>query len=383
MNFELNEDQSALAQSLSRLLADRCTFEQRRALVASDAAHDPKTWAALAALGLTALPVPEALGGFGGGARDLLPVMQALGRSLSMEPYLASAVLAGTALRLGGDEAVQARLLPGLASGELVLAWAHDEAAGRHAPLWVETRAERRDGGWRLDGIKSNVLAAGVARSFLVSARLAGAPADAEGCALFLVDAKDAGVALREFRLVDDTTAGELVLKQAAAQPLADPADAACARRAIDGVAAAGIAAVCADMSGAAEAAFGLAMDYLRTRRQFGRLIGENQALRHRAAEMLVALEMARSMAMAAAVAADDPEGEESALDLHRAKLSVARNARQVAHAAIQLHGGIGMTEEYAVGHCLRRIHVLDQLFGDADAHAARLAAALTSDPLP
>jgi len=377
MNFELNDEQSALAESLSRLLADRYGFEKRRALAASGAAHDEKTWAGLGELGLTALPVPEAHGGFGGGARDLLPVMQAFGRSLSMEPFLASSVLAGTALHLGANEAMRGRLLPGLASGELVLAWAHDEPAGRHAPLWVQTRAERKDGRWRLDGIKSNVLAAGLARYFVVSARIAGAPADANGCALFLVDAKDAGVSLREFRLVDDTMAGELVLNQASAQPLADPDDTARARLAIEGVTAAGIAAVCADMSGAAQAAFELAMDYLRTRKQFGRLIGENQTLRHRASEMLVSLEMARSMAVAAAVAADAAGAEDSALDLHRAKLSVARNARNVAHGAIQLHGGIGMTEEYAVGHYLRRIHVLDQLFGDADAHAARLAAAL------
>ncbi len=377
MNFELNEDQAALAESLQRVLADRCAFEQRRALVASGAAHDDKTWAALAELGVTALPLPEAHGGFGGGARDLLPVMQALGRSLSMEPFLASTVLAGTALRLGADEATQARLLPRMASGELVLAWAHDEPAARHAPLWAETRAERRNGRWVLDGIKSNVLAAGLAQHIVVSARVSGAPADADGCALFLVDPKDAGVALREFRLVDDTAAGELILREAKAEPLADPLDAAQARHAIEGTVAAGIAAVCADMTGAAQAAHELAMDYLRTRKQFGRLIGENQALRHRAAEMLVCLEMARSMAMAAAVAADIPDGDGASLDLHRAKLSVARNARQVAHGAIQLHGGIGMTEEYAVGHCLRRIHVLDQLFGDADAHAARLAAAL------
>lgn len=377
MNFELNEDQTALAESLQRMLADRSTFEQRRALVASGAAHDDKTWAALAELGVTALPLPEAHGGFGGGARDLLPVMQALGRSLSMEPFLASTVLAGTALRVGADEATQSRLLPRMASGERVVAWAHDEPAGRHAPLWVETRAERRNGRWVLDGIKSNVLAAGLAQHIVVSARVSGAPADPDGCALFLLDPKDAGVALREFRLVDDTAAGELALREATAEPLADPLDAAHARRAIESTVAAGIAAVCADMTGAAQAAYELAMDYLRTRKQFGRLIGENQALRHRAAEMLVCLEMARSMAMAAAVAADAPDGEDAPLDLHRAKLSVARNARQVAHGAIQLHGGIGMTEEYAVGHCLRRIHVVDQLFGDADAHAARLAAAL------
>lgn len=377
MNFELNEDQAALTESLSRLLADRYGFEKRRALAAAGAAHDETTWAGLVELGLTALPVPEPLGGFGGGARDLLPAMHAFGRALSMEPFLASAVLAGAALRLGADEAMQTRLLPGMARGEIVAAWAHDEPAGRHAPLWVETRAQRQDGVWRLDGIKANVLSAGMAQYFVVSARITGTPADANGCALFLVDAKDTGVALREFRLVDDTAAGELVLTQAAAQPLTHPEDLTRTRLAIEGTMAAGIAAVCADMSGAAQAAFELAMDYLRTRKQFGRLIGENQALRHRAAEMLVSLEMTRSMAMAAAVAADDSSAEDSALDLHRAKLSVARNARSVALSAIQLHGGIGMTEEYAVGHYLRRIHVLDQLFGDADAHAARLAATL------
>jgi len=375
MNFELNEDQSALADSLSRLLADRYGFEQRRALVAGGAPHDPSTWRQLAELGVTALPLPESHGGFGGGARDLLPVMQALGRSLCIEPYLASVVLAGTAIRLGADAAMLDQLLPTIATGEVVMAFAHDEPEGRHAQLWIETRAERKGGGWVLNGIKSPVLALGVAGKVVVTARVSGTAPDADGCALFLLDTKAPGVASREFRLVDDSAAGELRLTDAPAQPLADPFDSQRARAAIEGTRNAGIAAACADMLGAAQAAFDLAMDYLRTRKQFGRYIGENQALRHRAAEMLVSLEMVRSMAMAAAVAADDAEGEDAGLDLHRAKLSVGRNARVVAHGAIQLHGGIGMTEEYAVGHSLRRIHVMDQLFGDADAHAAALAA--------
>jgi len=375
MNFELNEEQSALADSLSRLLADRYAFEKRRALATSDVPHDPATWAGLAELGVTAAPLPEAHGGFGGGARDLLPLMQAFGRALSIEPFLPSIVLGATALRLAAGEDLQARLLPRVASGDTRLAWAHDEPDGRHAALWIETRAEHRNGRWVLEGAKSPVLGAGLAQHFVVTARTRGAPDDTEGCALFLVDAGASGAELRSYRLVDDSAAGELRLHGAAAEPLGDPSEAGRAQRAIEGTVNAGIAAVCADMAGAAQAAFDLAMDYLRTRRQFGRLIGENQALRHRAAEMLVSLEMARSMAIAAAVATDGPQADEACLDLHRAKLSVGRHARQVAHGAIQLHGGIGMTEEYAVGHYLRRIHVLDQLFGDADAHAARLAA--------
>jgi pimeloyl-CoA dehydrogenase len=377
MNFELNEEQSALAASLARLLEKRSGFEQRRALVASGKPHDPDTWAGLAELGVTALPLPEAHGGFGGGARDLLPLMQAFGKSLSLEPFLPTVVLGATALRLGATDALQARILPGVADGSVKLAWAHDEPAGRHAPLWVETRAERKNGRWILDGVKSPVLGAELAGHIVVSARVSGQAADADGCALFLVDPKSAGVTLRNFRLVDDSAASELTLHSVDAEPLADPFDTARGRAAIKGTVASGIAAACADMVGAAQAAFDLAMDYLRTRKQFGRFIGENQALRHRAAEMLVQLEMARSMAIAAAVAADDVASEDALADLSRAKLSVARNARGVALGGIQLHGGIGMTEEYAVGHSLRRIHVLDQLFGDADAHASRLAATL------
>jgi pimeloyl-CoA dehydrogenase len=376
MNFEPTEDQSALTSSLERLLTERYSFEKRRALVAAGAAHDPRAWAGLAELGLTALTLPEAHGGFGGGARDLLPVMQALGRSLCLEPYLPS-VVAAAAVQLAADEETRARLLPGVASGAVRLVWAHDETAGRHAARWIETRAECKNGRWLLNGAKSPVPGAGLAQQFVVSARVGGAPADDEGRALFLVDAGDAAAGLRTFHLVDDTAAGELQLRDTPAEALGDPFDAARGGAAIAAAVNTGIAAACADMAGAAQAAFDLAMDYLRTRKQFGRLIGENQALRHRAAEMLVALEMARSMAAAAAVAADAPGAEESAADIHRAKLSVARNARTVAHGAIQLHGGIGMTEEYAVGHYLRRIHVLDQLFGDGDAHAVRLAAVL------
>ena len=374
MNFELNDEQLALQDSLQRVLADRYGFEQRRALAAGTAGHDEGTWRTLAELGVTALLVPEAHGGFAGGARDLLPVMQALGAALSLEPFLGSSVLGVSALRLAADPRLQERLLPGVAAGDTRLAWAHEETAGRHAAHWVETRARREGDRWFLDGGKANVAGAPLAQHFLVSARLSGAPDARQGCALFLVDAGAQGLETRGFRWVDDTFAGELSLRGVAATPLGEPLDDARAQAAIEGTRAIGTAAVCADMVGAMQAAFRLAMDYLNTRKQFGRLIGENQALRHRAADMLVSLELARSMAIAAAVAVDQPDSEQAGLDLHRAKLSVGRHARALAHGAIQLHGGIGMTEEYAVGHYLRRIHVLDQLFGDGEAHAARLA---------
>lgn len=373
MNFELNEEQRALRDSLRRMLSDRYGFDRRRALAASACGHDEGTWQALGELGITALLVPEACGGFGGGARDLLPVMQELGGVLSLEPLL-PCVLGSTAVRLSADAATQARLLPGVADARTRLAWAHDEPSGRHAPWWIQTRARQSEGRWLLEGEKALVLGAGLAHHLVVSARLQGAADDPQGCALFLVDRDAASLTCRDLRLVDDTSAAHVQLRGVVATPLGDAASGAHARVAIEGTLALGVAAACADMVGAMHTAFRLAMDYLNTRRQFGRLIGENQALRHRAAEMLVSLELAKSMAIAAAVAADDPADESSRHDLHRAKLSIGRHARSLAHSAIQIHGGIGMTEEYQVGHCLRRIHVMDQLFGDGESHAARLA---------
>jgi alkylation response protein AidB-like acyl-CoA dehydrogenase len=375
MNFELNDEQGQLQDSVRRLLADHCSFDKRRAIAASVTGRSAELWAQLANLGVTGLRVPEAHGGFGGRLEDLLPVLQACGAALVIEPVLASAVLGATALTLAADEATAARLLPGVADGSRIVAWAHDEPASHHAACWLQTRAEQHPGGWVLSGTKSTVLHGTLAGQFVVSARVAGAPQDRDGRALFVVDASAAGLRRRDFRLVDDTPASELQLHAVAATPLGNPRDGAHATRAIDATLAAGTAAACADMLGAAEEAFRLSMDYLNVRQQFGRLIGANQALRHRAADMLVSLEMARSMAMGAAVAADRPGDADSAAELMRAKLVVGKHARLVCQHGVQCHGGIGMTEEYAVGHCLRRVHVLDHLFGDASAQAQRLAA--------
>jgi len=374
MNFNLSDEQQQLSESLTRLLENHYDFEKRRAISASERGASEAVWSRLADMGVTALGVPEAFGGLGGGNVDRLPVLQAFGRHLVTEPYMASAVLAATAIREAGSASQKDAFLTGMASGRLLLTWAHDEANARHAELWIETRARRDADGWRLDGVKNLVLHAGMAERFVVSARVEGAPDAEAGFALFLLDAKAPGCVVRSFRLIDDTPAGELTLAGAVAVPLGDAPDGARALAALRATLAAGTAAACADMVGAMETALSLTTSYVNTRKQFGRLIGEYQALRHRVAEMNVSLEVARSMAIAAAVAADDLEAEDAAVDLPRAKLVIGRQARLLCHAAIQSHGGIGMTEEYAVGHCLRRIHVLDQLFGDVDAQAARLA---------
>lgn len=373
MILEPDDTQRQLGESVRRLLADHCSFEQRRAIVATPEGRSATLWGHLAELGVTGLLVPEAHGGHGGRLEDLLTVLQACGGALLPEPLIASGVIATTALRTLGGAVQQRRWLPAMAQGRCVVAWAHDEAGVEAAH--VATRATRHGSGWVLHGAKTPVPYGSQAQAWIVSARIgARDDRDAANVALFIAEPGAAGSQRRDFRLVDETPACELQFDGAPALPLGDPLDAEAQQHALGAVTAAAIAALCADMVGAAETAFRLSMDYLRVRQQFGRAIGENQALRHRAADMLVSLEMARSMALAAAVAADHPGDEESAADLHRAKLVVGRHARAVCHHAIQCHGGIGMTEEYAVGHCLRRVHVADHLFGDAEAHARRLA---------
>ena len=378
MNFERTDEQRALQDSLSRNLKARYSFEQRRAYAASEAGHDPQTWAQLAEMGIVGLLISEEYGGIGGRVEDLMPAMEEMGAALSLEPVLGG-VLAATALAEAASPGQSRRLLPEVAAGRKVLAWAHDEPEGRHAPWWVRTKARREGQAWVLDGMKSPVLNAPQAGAYVVSARIGGEPGDRQGCALFLVEAEAPGVFTRPFRLVDDQAAGEIELTAAPGEPLGDAMDGQRAAQAVARAQGVGIAALCADTVGAMQAAYRLAIDYLNTRQQFGRTIGQNQALRHRAADMLVSLELAKSMRMAAAAAMDNPDSAEAARDVHRAKLSVARHARQLAQSAIQIHGGIGMTEEYAVGHYLRRIHVMDQLLGDADAHAARLAGLLAT----
>ena len=369
MNFNLTDEQQLLAESLARMLGDQYGFETRRSIARSDLGSSPQVWRQLAQLGVTALGVPEQFDGLGGGSMDRMTTLQALGRALALEPYLSTVVLGATAITHAGTDAQKATLLPAVASGQLVLGWAHDEADAIPGSLWVSTSAVKSDGTWRITGQKSLVLHGGLAKQFIVTARVGG-NADAS-LALFLVAADAKGLTKREFRLIDDTPAAELTLNDAPAIALGEVNGTSDAAKAIQACLDAGIAAVCADMVGAMETAMQLTQSYVNTRKQFGKLIGEYQSLRHRLADMAVSLEVSRSMAIAAAAAADDPDMPRT--DLERAKLLIGRHGRRLAEAAIQSHGGIGMTEEYAVGHCLRRIHVLDQLFGDVEVQVARL----------
>jgi pimeloyl-CoA dehydrogenase small subunit len=374
MDFDLTEDQRLLTESVGRLLGDTYAFEQRKQLLKSPIGWSETLWAQYAELGLLGLPFSEDFGGFGGSAVDVMLLMQAFGRHLVLEPYLATVVLGGTALRLAGSDAQQEEIIPGIAAGERRLAFAHYERQARYDLTDVLTTAKPNGDGFLLEGAKSTVVHGDSADTLIVSARTAGGRDDAAGLSLFLVDAGTPGIAKRGYTLRDGSRAAELSLSavQVPRDALLGQQDNALPviRRVVE----AGIAAGAAEVVGAMEAMQAMTLDYLKTRVQFGKPIGENQALQHRAAEMMIALEQGRSMAMLAAMMVDEPNDAERQRNISMAKVGVGQAGRFVSQNAVQLHGGIGMTEEYAVGHFFRRVMVFEHLYGDTAYHLDLLA---------
>ena len=366
MDFDLTEEQRLLKESVDRLVDDRYgDFEKRQGYRKEPAGYSSVQWQTMAELGLLGLPFDEADGGFGGGAIETLIVMEAIGRGLAVEPYFASVVLCGTALKAVGAAQREA-ILPGLIAGEQVLAFAHSEQQARYDLFDVATTARREGDGWVLDGRKSVVLHGDHAGLLLVSARTAGERRDRDGISLFLVPGDALGVTRRGYATQDGLRGADITFEHVRADALLG--EEGKALPVIELVADTAIAALCAEAVGAMEAAHLLTLDYLRQRQQFGVAIGSFQALQHRAAEMLVALEQARSMALYAAMMLSAPAAERR-VALSAAKVLVSQSAEKIGQEAVQLHGGIGMTEEYKVGHYFKRLTMIAALFGDADFH--------------
>jgi alkylation response protein AidB-like acyl-CoA dehydrogenase len=335
MDFDLTDDQRLLSDSVAKLLAGTYSFEQRKALLKTPGGWSEALWNQFAELGLLGLPIAEEHGGFGGGPVDVMLLMQAFGRHLVLEPYLATVVLGGTALKLAGDAAQQGEILPEIAAGSLKLAFAHSERQSRYDVADVATTARRDAGGWVLEGAKSVVLHGDSADRLIVSARTAGGRDEAMGLSLFLVDAEASGLARRGYALRDGTRAAEVSLSgvRLPAEALLGEVDHALP--VIDRIIEAGIAATVAEVIGTCETMQAMTLDYLKTRVQFGKPIGENQALQHRAAEMLIALEQGRSMAMLAAMSVEEPDPAERARAISMAKVGVGQAGRFVSQNAI------------------------------------------------
>ena len=371
MQLTLSETQSLLQDTANRLLRDRHSFEQRKKILAG---QGESLWNAFAELGLLGIEIGEECGGADGSFGDLAVVLEAMGRHLVVEPFLSTVVLGAGLIAESATGEARTSLLRPIAEGRLKVALAHGEPRARYVLSRVETRARRADGGFIIDGIKSMALGANDADQLIVSARTSGASADTGGVSLFLVDAAAVGVALRPVQMIDDRGAAEITLTsvRVPASAVLGPLDGAMAaiERAYDR----GAAAVCCEAVGAMMAANETTLEYLKTRVQFGRPIGKFQALQHRMADMAMAEELARSMSFLVASAADETNPPARAHAISACKVQIAEAGRTVGHGAVQLHGGIGMTMEYVIGHYLRRIIAAEKLFGDVDHHLGRFA---------
>ena len=368
MDFEYSEEQKQLADSVRKFSQKGYDFEARKKILQSKEGWSSEAWSTFADMGLLGLPVSDEYGGFGGGAVDLMAVMEIFGEVLVVEPYLPTVLCARLVSRAGSAAQKQA-ILPGVVEGKLRLAFAQTEVGARYNLGEIATRAKKSGDGWELDGEKLVVLGAPMADKLVVSARTAA------GISLFLVDRSAGGVTLKSYLTLDGTRAADVVLKavKLGADALlgADGTGLPVIEEAVDFA----TALICAEAVGAMKFACDTTLEYLKTRKQFGVPIGTFQALQHRMVDMYVATEQARSMACLACSRADGAtDARERMQAISAAKIKIADACRHVSQEAVQLHGGMGMTEEMKVSHTFRRLTMIAQQFGDADHHLARFA---------
>lgn len=370
MDLNPTPEQKMLREAAHKYFRAECGFDARARSLASDGGWGAAHWARFAEFGWLGLALPEAVGGFGG-MPELIQVCEAMGAALCVEPYLASTVLAAQAVAAAADSAQQRALLVPLVEGRSKLALAYTEAESGPALEWVETRARRQGSGWVLDGRKTGVVGLPWAGTVIVSARIDGQPGDRDGIALFAVPATTGGVEIVAYARYDGLRSGELRLTGAqldAGALLGEPARALDAlERAVD----LATIAACADALGAMSAVLHKTGAYLATRKQFGAPLASFQVLQHRMVDMFAALEASRSMVVMAALHADAAP-DERARAASAAKVAVGERARFVAQQGVQLHGGVGMTEELDIGHYFRRLTLLEKADGGIDHHLQR-----------
>lgn len=369
MDFDFNDDQTMLRDSVRRWVDKAHDFERRRAIVAAGG-DDAGVWAELGDLGLHALAVPARHGGLGFGPVEAMVVMEELGRGLVLAPYAAVALVATALLRDHAPEPMQAAWLPRLAAGDVRVVLAHQERQARHQWWHVEAEARLRNGQWLISGRKSVVPVVDRASAWIVPARVSGDVDDPAGVALFLVEPGAAGIGLRAYATQDGARAGDLQLDATPAAMLAQQGAGATALAHVLDI---GVAALCAEAVGSMEQVLALTTAYLGTRRQFGVPIGSFQVLRHRVAEMKMQLELARSMSYLASLRLGDEESVRRRA-VSQAKVQIGLSARFVGQQAVQLHGGIGVTDEYVVAHHFKRLTCIELTLGDTLHHLGEVS---------
>lgn len=377
MDFKLSEEQQMLQDTVARLVRGEYSFEKRLQFSETDAGFSTDFWNQLGELGLTAVPFPEELGGFGGTGVEVQMVMTELGRGLCLEPYLQSVILGGGLISQAGNDAQKEQWLGAVASGELQVAVGLQEPQGFYDLTDVATRAEKNDHGYTLNGRKAVVIGGHNSGLLIVSARTGGDSRDPAGISLFAVDPNAKGVERRVYPTVDGAKGCDVSLNNVQVGADALLGGEGNAADTIEYQAGRAIAALCAEAVGVMETTTELTLDYLKTRQQFGVPIGRFQVLQHRMVDMMSELEQARSMAILAASVASDDQSDERRRTLAAAKNVIGRAGQFISEQAIQSHGGIGMTWEYNFAHYAKRLIMINHQLGDDDFHLERYATLL------
>ena len=375
MDFDLSEEQRLLKESVDGLLNDSYDFDARKKYMKEKGGWSKAVWNKLAEQGLLGLPFAEADGGFGAGAVETMIVMEALGKAMVLEPYLPTVVISGGFLRHGGSDAQKAAYIPGIIDGSKTFAFAQLEKNSRYDLADISTTAKKKGDGWIIDGEKFVVLNGENADTLIVTARTKGSRRDASGIGAFLVPADAKGVTRKGYPTQDGLHAADITLtgvEVGADAVIGDPEN---GLPLIERVVDEARTALCAEAVGAMDESLKTTVEYLKTRKQFGVPIGSFQTLQHRAADMFVALEQARSMSMFATMAVDFDNPGERAKAVAAAKTQIGKSLKFVGQQSIQLHGGIGMTQEAKIGHYFKRLTMIENTFGDSDYHLRRVAA--------
>jgi pimeloyl-CoA dehydrogenase small subunit len=373
MDFDLSEEQRLLKESVDGLLTDAYDFEQRKKYMKEQGGWSQAVWSKLAEQGLLGLPFAEADGGFGAGGVETMIVMEALGRALVLEPYLATVVIAGGFLRHGGSPEQKAAHIPAIIDGSKTFAFAQLEKNSRYDLFDVATTAKKKGAGWVIDGEKFVVLNGEAADTLVVTARTKGSQRDKSGIGVFLVPADAKGITKKTYPTQDGFRAADITftgVEVGADAVIGDPEN---GLPLIERVADETRTALCAEAVGAMDESLKTTVEYIKTRKQFGVPIGSFQVLQHRAADMFVALEQARSMSMYATMASEFDNAKERATAVAAAKVQIGKSLRFVGQQSIQLHGGIGMTMEAKIGHYFKRLTMIENTLGDADYHLRRV----------
>ena len=372
MDFSFTEEQTLLEESVARFFQNDYDFESRRQLTKSELGYSADNWKTFAELGWLGVPFSEADGGFGGGAVESMLMQENFGKGLLVEPYLATVILAGGALKHGGTAEQKAKYLPGVIDGSLQGALACAEPQGRFNLADLTTTAVAGDGGYVLNGHKAVVLNGPAADFIVLTARTSGAQRDQQGVSLFVVDASAEGLGKRDYPTVDGMRAAEITLNdvQVGADALVGELDQGYGL--IEQVLDDGIMAVGSEAVGCMEVLYKDTVEYCKTREQFGQPIGKFQVLQHRMVDMFMEHEQSKSLMYMAAMRMDEGYGPEAQKAVSAFKVQVGKSGKFVGQNAVQLHGGMGMTDELNIGHYFKRLTVIDTLFGNVDYHLKR-----------